>query len=155
MASVRIEKRNHRGELVWSYAGEEVERGDHYIVLSAFFDRDDRDDGYFVWQRGDRFLEWHYTDRWYNVFKIFDRETGAVRGWYCNITRPALLTGDTVSADDLELDVFIYASGAVMLKDEADFAALDLSPEDRARALEAADAIQRLAAAKRPPFDGI
>lgn len=153
MPTIRLEKRDHTGQLAWAYSGEEVERGANYILVSAHFDRDDRDDGYFVWQRGDRFLEWHYTDRYYNVFKIFDRVTGAVRGWYCNITRPAVIAGTVVTAEDLELDVFIYADGTTLLKDEADFAALALSAEERATALAAAADIQRLAAAKIAPFD--
>jgi len=150
---MRVQKRNHLGVVVWSYEGEEVERGDQHIILNAFFNRDDRDDGYFVWQRNDRFLEWYYTDRWYNVFKIHDRDTDAIRGWYCNISRPAVITDFLVYADDLELDVFVSPAGEIILKDEAEFNALDISAEDRARALEAADAIRQLAAAKTPPFD--
>jgi len=150
---MRVQKRNHLGVVVWSYEGEEVERGDQHIILNAFFNRDDRDDGYFVWQRNDRFLEWYYTDRWYNVFKIHDRDTDAIRGWYCNISRPAVITDFLVYADDLELDVFVSPAGEITLKDEAEFNALDISAEDRARALEAADAIRQLAAAKTPPFD--
>lgn len=150
---MRVQKRNHLGVVVWSYEGEEVERGDQHIILNAFFNRDDRDDGYFVWQRNDRFLEWYYTDRWYNVFKIHDRDTDAIRGWYCNISRPAVITDFLVYADDLELDVFVSPAGEIILKDEAEFNALDISAEDRTRALEAADAIRQLAAAKTPPFD--
>jgi len=150
---MRVQKRNHLGVVVWSYEGEEVERGDQHIILNAFFNRDDRDDGYFVWQRNDRFLEWYYTDRWYNVFKIHDRDTDAIRGWYCNISRPAVITDFLVYADDLELDVFVSPAGEITLKDEVEFNALDISAEDRARALEAADAIRQLAAAKTPPFD--
>ena len=153
MSTIRVQKRDHTGRVVWSYDGEEIERGDQHIVLSAFFNRDDRDDGYFVWQRNDRFLEWYYTDRWYNVFKIHDRDTGAVRGWYCNITRPAVITDFLVYADDLELDVFVFPSGEIVLKDETEFNALDLPAADRARALDAAAAIRRLAEAKAPPFD--
>ncbi len=153
MPKIRIEKRNHHGDLVWAYDSEEVERTAHYVLISAHFDRDDRDDGYFVWQRGDRFLEWHYADRWYNVFKIFDRDTGAVRGWYCNITRPAVIGAGVVSADDLELDVFVFPDGQILLKDEDEFRTLDLPAADRAQAEAAAADIQRLAAAKIAPFD--
>ncbi|MBK9750249.1 MAG: DUF402 domain-containing protein [Chloroflexi bacterium] len=153
MPKIRIEKRDHAGRLVWAYDSDEVERTDHYVLISAHFDRADRDDGYFVWQQGDRFLEWHYADRWYNVFKIFDRDTGAVRGWYCNITRPAVIGAGVVSADDLELDVFVFPDGRMLRKDEDEFHALDLPAADRAQAEAAAAEIERLAAAKIAPFD--
>ncbi len=26
-----------------------------------------------TFRRGDRFVEWHYSDRWYNIFEMHDR----------------------------------------------------------------------------------
>ncbi|MBE2269840.1 MAG: DUF402 domain-containing protein [Anaerolinea sp.] len=151
--TVTVQKRDHTGRVVWTYDGAPVERGADYILLEAYFNRDDRDDGYFVWQRDDRFLEWYYADRWYNVFKIFDRETGAVRGWYCNLTRPAEIEDALVYADDLELDVFVYPSREVVLKDEEAFAALDIPADERRIVWETVAAIKTLVAAQSPPFD--
>lgn len=124
------------------------------LRLVAYFNVDDRDDGYFVWQRGDRFVEWHYTGRWYNVFQIFDRTTGALRGWYCNLTRPAVIENGVVAWDDLGLDVFVYPDGRTLTLDEDDFRALPLTEADRRQAEAGlADLLSRARRGERP-FEG-
>jgi hypothetical protein len=35
----------------------------------------------------DRFLELYLFDRYFNIYEIYDRDTGILKGWYCNITR--------------------------------------------------------------------
>ena len=42
-------------------------------------------------RRGDRFIETYYTDRWYNIFEIHAREDDRLKGWYCNIAKPAVM----------------------------------------------------------------
>ena len=132
--TVRVVKRNPMGQPVWEYAGVVQSFDGTTLCLVAYFDVDDRDDGYFVWQRGDRFVEWYFTDRWYNVFEIYDRTSGALRGRYCNITRPGAIEDGVVAWDDLGLDVFIYPDGRILLLDEDDFRALSLSNAERAAA---------------------
>lgn len=149
---LRVHKRHADGSLAWSYSGTLIEEGPAHICLSAIFGIDDRDDGYFVWQRGDRFLEWYYRDRWYNVFQIFDRDSGALRGWYCNVTRPAVWTADEVFWEDLALDVFIAPDGAALVLDRADFEALALDPAERAQGEAAVADIRARANAGEAPF---
>ncbi len=149
---LRIHKHRADGSLAWSYSGRLVEEGPTHLCLSAIFGIDDRDDGYFVWQRGDRFLEWYYRDRWYNVFQIFDRESGALRGWYCNVTRPAVWTADDVIWEDLALDVFIAPDGTALVLDRAEFEALALDPAERDQAEAAVADIFARADAREAPF---
>lgn len=151
-ASLRVIKRDYAGNYVWEYSGVLVEQGVNTLCLSAAFNIDDRDDGYFVWQRGDSFIEWYYTNRWYNVFQIFDRADGHLRGWYCNITRPALFEPGAVLWDDLELDVFIWPGGELLLLDEDAYRALPLTPSERASAEAALADIRAHAAAGEAPF---
>jgi protein associated with RNAse G/E len=98
-----------------------------------------------VFKRGDRLVETFYSDRWYNVFAVYDRDDGALKGWYCNVTRPATITDTAVSSDDLALDVWVSPDGAVTVLDEEEFAALELSDADRAMALDAVQQLLRLA----------
>jgi uncharacterized protein len=149
---ITVIKNDHTGTEVWRYEGEIIERGDTYIVLEAYFNRDDRDDGYIAWRRGDRFVETFYTDRWYNIFEIHDVNSGAIKGWYCNITRPAHFSGITISSDDLALDLFVYPDGRPLIQDEDEFAALPISAQDRAQAYAALQALQAMVKAHQPPF---
>ncbi|HYO88966.1 MAG TPA: DUF402 domain-containing protein [Candidatus Limnocylindrales bacterium] len=151
-AALRVIKCDFTGKPVWEYSGLLVEWAAASLCLSAAFNVDDRDDGYFVWQRGDTFIEWYYTDRWYNVFEIHDRVSGEVRGWYCNITRPALFSPGTVTWDDLELDVFVRPDGTLLVLDEDDYLALPLTPDERAHTEAALADIRQRAASGEAPF---
>ena len=153
MTVVSVCKRTARGEVVLEYAGEVLERGAHHICVEAFFMFDDRDAGYVVYKRGDRFVEWHYSDRWYNVFQLYDRDDGRFKGWYCNISRPAVIEADRVCSDDLALDVFVSPSGDALILDEDEFGALDLSDEERRAARQAVESIRRAVRLREPPFN--
>ncbi len=150
---ITLIKQNHRGEKVAEYAGDLLARGATWICVSARFNHDDKDAGYVVFRRGDTFIEWHYSDRWYNVFELYDFECGHLKGWYCNITRPAIIEDATVRADDLALDVFVDTCGQLLLLDEDEFAALDLPEAERRAALDAVEAIRQAVAECKPPFE--
>ncbi|MBI3360563.1 MAG: DUF402 domain-containing protein, partial [Chloroflexi bacterium] len=106
MTPITIHKLNLAGEEVFAYSGEVVSRTPTSVVVEAYFTRNDRFDlGYTVFERGDRFVEYFFTDRWYNIFDVHAAGTDELRGWYCNVTRPAVCTDGSVRAVDLALDV--------------------------------------------------
>jgi protein associated with RNAse G/E len=155
MAGITVHKRNHLGEVVWQYEGTVVDRGLNWVCLTALFNVSEADLGFVVFRQGDVFTEWFYADRWYNVFRVEDGTSGELKGWYCNITRPAILAADGVWADDLALDIYVMPNGSVILLDEAEFDALNLPVDERIAALRAVESI-RLDVRKRvPPFEGI
>lgn len=161
--SVTVIKCDADGNDGFRYEGEIIEHGETFIYLRAVFGRADSDRGYMVYRRGDVFHEWFYTDRWYNVFKIFDVDDGRLKGWYCNITRPAIFSEEdgrlVIRADDLELDVFVFPPDAdgtrrdPLILDEREFKKLKISDEERRSALDAKAAILDLAARGIAPFD--
>lgn len=152
---ITVVKTDHTGREVWRYEGRVLERDATRVVLQATFNRDDLDLGYAVFRRGDRFVERFYTDRWYNVFEVHDVSDDRLKGWYCNIARPAILTDGQVRADDLALDVFIYPDGRLLVMDEDEYAALPLKQAER-RAAEAAVAeLKRRARHAEPPFEAL
>ncbi len=153
MTKMTVYKRNDKGAEVFSYEGTVVERGETWVCLRAVFGRSDLDAGYVTFRHGDVMTEWFYTNRWYNIFRLQDVETGQLKGWYCNITRPAVFIGDTVAADDLALDLFVSPDGSALLLDEDEFAALDLSADDRAGSLQAVDRLLEAVDSRMPPFD--
>jgi predicted RNA-binding protein associated with RNAse of E/G family len=132
-----VHKRNAAGEITWSYAGRVLARGDDFVRLEARFNRDDLPFQGIVLKRNDRFVETFFTDRWYNIFEIHDRDDDQVKGWYCNIGKPMVWDGpDAISYIDLALDLWVAADGSQALLDEDEFEALALDETTRQQALE-------------------
>lgn len=152
MTPITVHKHNHLGQETLKYPARVLARAENEIVLEAIFQRERMELGYVILTPGDRFIEHFYAERWYNVFAIFAGEGGALKGWYCNITRPALIDDATVRADDLALDLFVRPDGEEFILDEDEFAALPLMAEERAQARSALGELQRLATQRRGPF---
>lgn len=152
---ITVYKRDHLGQDVWHYAGEIIQQTETMICIQArFIGKKDRVDiGVMVFERGDLMTEWFYTDRYYNVFKIHAHDDEHLKGWYCNIVRPAHITADAIIQDDLALDVFVHPDGQITLMDEDEFAALELSPQEREAALNAVEIIRQQVKLRQEPFN--
>lgn len=151
--TIHVVKRDAQGNAKLEYTGELIERGLDWVCLRALFNFDRVDIGFTAFVRGDVFTEWFYANRWYNIFQVNSREDGGLKGWYCNITRPAQITADTVSADDLALDVFVTPTGEAHIMDEDAFAKLDLPAHEQKAALDAVRALKTAVEKREPPFD--
>jgi hypothetical protein len=110
-----------------------VRRDDHSVVLEAPFVIDVERYTLLdvVLKRGDRFVETYYDDRYYNVYAIFDRDDGQLKGWYCNLSRPAQIGISTVSWVDLALDLWVWPDGRSEILDQDEFDLLALDAEER------------------------
>ena len=130
-------EKNPAGEVTYEYEGDVLlERDENSITLEALFDREDMPFMDVVFKKGDRFVEYYYTDRWYNIFAVYDRDDGKIKGWYCNIGKPAVIEDGIVSYVDLALDLWVSANGKQTVLDEDEFEELGLSEELRARCIE-------------------
>ena len=148
---INVQKKNPAGEVTYEYEGTLLSRDDHTIVLEALFDRDDMPFMDVVFKTGDRFVEYYYTDRWYNIFVIHDRDDGRVKGWYCNIGKPAVFEDGTVSYIDLALDLWVSTGGVQTVLDEDEFKALEIDEESRVGALKGLDGLKELFLKDKPP----
>ena len=146
-----VYKLDHAGREVWQYPARVLERGGDFVRLEAFFNRADMELGYTVFKRGDRFIETFYDDRWYNVFAVYDRDDYTLKGWYCNVSRPAQITATAVRCDDLALDLWAAPDATPLVLDEEEFAALPLTDDDRAQALAALQTLLAEAQSGRLP----
>ncbi|MCY3832328.1 MAG: DUF402 domain-containing protein [Chloroflexi bacterium] len=155
MSAFTIVKRDAFGRDELSYQGVLHERNANFLCIDAAFALDDRDLGYIQLRRGDRFREWFYRDRWYNIFRVCDGQSGALKGWYCNITRPPVFEANRVTAEDLCLDVFVYPDGRTLLLDEEEFANLELQAREEEMARAAVDEVLCRVENRGPPFDEI
>jgi len=150
-SQITVLKRDLAGDVTWQYQGRVLQCDPYVIVLEAHFNRPDLPFMDVVFKEGDRFVETFYTDRWYNIFEVFDRDDGRRKGWYCNISKPAVLGPATVSYVDLALDLWVGADGSQSLLDEDEFRRLGLDPDSSAKAWAALEELRSKFKHKDPP----
>jgi len=156
--TITVQKLDHAGNLVTSYQGQVIRRDATSIVLQAQWQRDRMDLGYLVFEPGDRFVEFFFLNRWYNIFEIHAGTDDRLKGWYCNIARPGAFADGILSAVDLALDLFVYPDGRTLTLDEDEFDGLNLQrddPEAWRRSLAAVDELEAMVASRCAPFDAI
>jgi predicted RNA-binding protein associated with RNAse of E/G family len=145
MTAITVIKRKAAGEEVWRYSGFILRREPNMVVLEARFRSPDLNFMGIVLQTDDRFIETYFTDRWYNIYEIHDREDDRLKGWYCNIAYPAVWEADDLlSYRDLALDLWVASDGVQTVLDEDEFTALNLEPATRLQALAALDELRAL-----------
>ena len=148
---ILVQKKNPAGDVTYQYEGVMLRRDEHSMVLEALFDRADMPFMDVVFKTGDRFVEYYYSDRWYNIFAIHDREDGKVKGWYCNIGMPAVIEDGVVSYVDLALDLWVSTDGKQTVLDEDEFEQLQIDHDLRSRALDALAELKELFLNNKPP----
>ncbi|HOR01199.1 MAG TPA: DUF402 domain-containing protein [Anaerolineae bacterium] len=152
-----VHKCDHAGRVVTSYPGTVVACGQVQIAVRTEWTSETCDVGMFVFENGDHLLETFFFALWWNVFELH-RADGRLRGWYCNIARPARLAGHDLYWDDLALDLLIAPTGQFQVRDEDEFRALRLEerePQAHAEALRAVAHIRSLVAQALPPFEAL
>ncbi|MFT9669281.1 DUF402 domain-containing protein [Streptomyces rhizosphaericola] len=112
-----------------------------------------RDFGFVRFEPGDVLTEHYWRDRWYAVKEVRAGD-GGLKGWYCDITRPAVLADGVLTVEDLDLDLWVSADGSSVLRlDEDEFAASGLAGRDpgaAGAATAALDELERLARTQGP-----
>ncbi|MEU5810539.1 DUF402 domain-containing protein [Streptomyces sp. NPDC059650] len=90
------------------------------------------------------FTEHFWRTRWYAVKEV-RTGAGVLKGWYCDVTRPAVVDGGEIRVVDLDLDLWVSADGSSVLRlDEDEFAASGLADSDPRAAAEAVRALDAL-----------
>ncbi|MDI3388811.1 DUF402 domain-containing protein [Streptomyces sp. B-S-A8] len=118
--------------------------GTHLVVRAAWAGSGVRDFGFVRFEPGDVFTEHYWRDRWYAVKEVRSG-AGVLKGWYCDVTRPAELGPDGVVVEDLDLDLWVSADGTSVLRlDEDEFAESGLAERDPGAAAAATAALDEL-----------
>lgn len=152
--SITVHKLNSQGQVTLRYDAELAETLPTGVILHARWTRKPSDLGYTIFEPGDHFTEYFYTDRWHNIFEIRSGATGALKGWYCNVARPATISAEVVAAVDLFLDVWVRPDGSWLVLDEDEFSAdQTLDAPTRAAALQALEHLLGEISSRQPPFD--
>lgn len=150
-ARIKVQKKNPNGEVTYEYEGSLLARDENSITLEALFDREDMPFMDVVLKKGDRFVEHYYTDRWYNIFAVHDRDDGSIKGWYCNIGKPAVIENGVVSYVDLALDLWVSVNGKQTVLDEDEFEKLGLDEKSSTGALNGLHELKLLFKNDKPP----
>ena len=134
---VTVFKQNHLGQPVFSWEGELIAETPTSRLVSAHFSGSDAVPvDKVTFRKGDLMLERYYTDRWYNIFEVHEGLSDQVKCWYINLCHPAQFSADSITWQDLALDLVVYPSGEYRLLDEEEFEDLQLQPGVRTRCLE-------------------
>jgi len=148
---IKVQKKDLSGKVLMEYEGDELRRDEHSIAVEALFTRDDMPFMDVVFKKADRFVEYYYSDRWYNIFVIYDRDDGRLKGWYCNIGTPAVIEDQVVSYIDLALDLWVSTDGKQTVLDQDEFEDLELNDEFRQAAWQGLEDLKNLFLNNKPP----
>lgn len=149
---ITVFKLDPQGVVKIQYQGEVIKRDAHSVTIQASWTMPARDLGYTQFEPGDRFTEYYYADRWFNIFAIADQNE-VHKGWYCNIAEPAHISADSIKQIDLLLDVWINPQGQPLLLDEDEFATdTTLSTEQRHGARQGLQALIQMLTTREEPF---
>jgi hypothetical protein len=140
-----VVKLNLQREETWRYDGQILKKDEKGVLVQAFFNREDLPFHGITLKQNDRFIERYFSNRWYNIFEIHDREDDHLKGWYCNVTRPAEFSPGKIAYVDLALDLLMVPSGETMILDEGEFASLTLDPGTRQKARQGLQALIKMA----------
>lgn len=132
--TVLVVKLNLQREETWRYKGRILKKDKIGLLIEAFFNREDLPFHGITLKKNDRFIERYFSDRWYNIFEIHDTVDDHLKGWYCNVTRPAEFRPGKIAYVDLALDLLVFPDGKYLKLDEEEFAELPLDPASRKNA---------------------
>lgn len=144
MPEIKVIKYAFDGSESYSYHGELRSHNGAQIVVAAPFGMQRNTIHGIPMKLGDLFIETYYTDRWYNTYEVHDVDDGSIKFWYCNVAYPAKVKDGLLTFRDLALDLFVYPDGKQEVLDEDEFAALVLTDEERAKAIEGLGQLQAL-----------
>lgn len=140
-----VVKLNLKREETWRYDGQILKKDEKGVLIQAFFNREDLPFHGITIKQNDRFIERYFSNRWYNIFEIHDREDDHLKAWYCNVTRPAEFSPGKIAYVDLALDLLMFPSGETKILDKGEFASLTLDPGTRQKARQGLQALIKMA----------
>lgn len=121
----------------WRYEGQILKIEPDSLLIEAVFNRDDLQFHGITLKRNDPFIERYYQNRWYNIFEIHDQGDNHLKGWYCNVSKPAEFNPGEIAYVDLALDLLVFPDMEFLILDEDEFANLKIDEISRQKARQA------------------
>jgi Protein of unknown function (DUF402) len=148
---ITVVKLSTQHQVKLCYQAEIIEQRPHGVILSSVWTQPARDLGCTHFEPGDRFREYYYTDRWFNIQEVVSAK-GRRKGWYCDIAEPVVIENNQMRLVDLELDVWVSAEGKPHLLDEDEFETSSLSEAQRHAARQGVQALLEMLEAHEDAF---
>lgn len=148
---IAVVKVSTQDQVKLRYQAEVIERQPHVMIVSSAWTGPARDLGCTRFEPGDRFTEYYYPDRSFDIQEVVNG-AGLRKGWYCDIAEPAVIEQEQIRLVDLELDVWVSVQGTPVILDEEEFEARPLSEAQRTAAREGLQALLTLLEAREGPF---
>ena len=146
----------HDGTEYRRWSGQLAKREGSLIILQAEFEEEVKHQLLGTIPRGTRTIEYYWLDRWYNIFQFLG-SAGQTRLFYCNVGRPPVLTAETLSYVDLDIDVLVEADLSYQVLDLEEFEAsavqFGYSGEVRSKAQAALNELIKMIGIRQFPFD--
>lgn len=153
---ITVNARDLGGNLKKSWKCRKLNSEGSTLVLLGQFSDDIRHGELGLIHAGTLSYEYFFPNCWYNIFR-FEHPFGGLRNWYCNITKPPLISKDSVEYVDLEIDVLIWPDRSFKILDvdeyEQSASEHQLSEADREQASFALTEVLALFRDGRFPFD--
>jgi uncharacterized protein len=128
-ASVRIIKQRPDGSEAATYPGAIVPAPPGWVAARAVWEFQRMDLGYMLFEPGDYLLEYFSLSDPFNAFALYS-EASAFKGWYCNVTHPTTVRGNSIYWHDLFVDVIVQPDGRILVLDEDELADSGLKYSD-------------------------
>lgn len=144
MQKIIVTKLDHTGREVWSYPGIVIQRDREKVIIEAKFTRSDFVFNGMELKLNDTFIEAYYRKKWYNIMEIHDRDDGHLKGWYCNVTRPADFSRWKIEYQDIALDLLVHHNGPIQLLDEDEFGEMNLPDREVEQAWSAVSELRTI-----------
>jgi len=116
---VIVEKYNYKGDFVFSWDGEKIYFDDEKIIIKKDWFIHDVSVGLFTFQRGDLLTEVFFFNKWYNAYMV--ERDGKLKGWYINLSKPAVFEDNKIIYTDLILDLVVDSEGNFEVLDEDEY----------------------------------
>lgn len=143
MTRVQVTKHALDGRPPYTYEARLLPSQTGWIVVEAEWPLHEVVAGPITFKPGDRLIEFFSTRDYFNAFLIH-RQNGEFAGWYCNVTRPTTVDGDSIHWQDLYLDVLVDAEGTIHVEDGDELASSGLAESDPELYRSIVDAKDRL-----------
>ena len=89
--NLTVHKCDHKGNDVFAYPATILQHDEQKMVIRASFtSHKDYNIAGLELKNGDKCIEVFYFHRWFNIFEVYAGKSEQIRGWYCNITKPAI-----------------------------------------------------------------
>ena len=151
-----VNSRTFDGEIKRTWRCELIDRSESLYLLRGVFEQEVLHPSLGRIAAGTVSYEFFWTDRWYNIFR-FHEPDGSFRNFYCNICRPAEVTGRAIDYIDLDIDLVVDRKGGFVVLDEIEFqensVRYSYPPEVVHEVRSAVESLLALIEGRKFPFD--